>query len=234
MSAMKRVVGLMAARRASDFFISAGAPINIKINGITGPVSTRIVKPDTVRAVVGEIFSAEQLSQFDREFELNIAYPMQSLGSFRISAFVQRATPAMVVRFIPFDIPAFDTLGLPSWLKSLALESRGLILMVGATGSGKSTTLAAMLDHRNMTLPGHIITIEDPIEFLFKHKKSIVNQRELGTDAKTYQVALKNAMRQAPDVILIGEIRDREAMTMALAYAQSGHLCVATLHANNS
>jgi twitching motility protein PilU len=140
----------------------------------------------------------------------------------------------MVIRFIPVDIPKFDTLGLPPVLKELVLEKRGLILMVGATGSGKSTSLAAMIDHRNITQSGHIITIEDPIEFLFKHKRSIVNQRELGTDAKSYHVALKNALRQAPDVILIGEVRDRETMTMAIAYAQSGHLCLATLHANNS
>jgi twitching motility protein PilU len=147
---------------------------------------------------------------------------------------MQRTTPAIVVRFIPGEVPAFDTLGLPPVLKDVVMEKRGLILMVGATGSGKSTSLAAMIDHRNANKSGHIITIEDPIEFLFKHKKSIVNQRELGTDAKSYHVALKNALRQAPDVILIGEIRDRETMTMAIAYAQSGHLCLATLHANNS
>jgi twitching motility protein PilU len=147
---------------------------------------------------------------------------------------MQRTTPAMVVRFIPGEVPAFDTLGLPQVLKDIVLEKRGLLLMVGATGSGKSTSLAAMIDHRNMLQSGHIITIEDPIEFLFKHKRSIVNQRELVTDAKSYHVALKNALRQAPDVILIGEVRDRETMTMAIAYAQSGHLCLATLHANNS
>jgi twitching motility protein PilU len=147
---------------------------------------------------------------------------------------MQRSTPGVVVRFIPGEIPQFDTLGLPAILKEVVLEKRGLILMVGATGSGKSTSLAAMIDHRNASTPGHIITIEDPIEFLFKHKRSIVNQRELGTDAKSYHIALKNALRQAPDVILIGEIRDRESMGMAIAYAQSGHLCLATLHANNS
>jgi twitching motility protein PilU len=159
---------------------------------------------------------------------------MRGLGSFRISAFMQRTTPAVVVRFIPGEIPSFDSLGLPPVLKEIVLEKRGLLLMVGATGSGKSTSLAAMIDHRNALQSGHIITIEDPIEFLFKHKRSIVNQRELGTDAKSYHVALKNALRQAPDVILIGEVRDRETMTMAIAYAQSGHLCLATLHANNS
>jgi twitching motility protein PilU len=234
MSAMQRLFELMSERNASDIFISAGAPINIKINGFTGPVNGQIVRPETVRGLMSEIFTPEQMAEFDREYELNHAHPVRNLGSYRISAFMQRASPAMVVRFIPFEIPAFDSLGLPVALKTIALEPRGLVLMVGATGSGKSTTLAAMIDHRNETLPGHIITVEDPIEFLFKHKKSIVNQRELGSDAKSYQIALKNALRQAPDVILISEIRDREAMSMALAYAQSGHLCLATLHANNS
>jgi twitching motility protein PilU len=234
MSAMQRLFELMAERHASDLFISAGAPINIKINGTTAPVNGQMVRPETVRALMLEIFTAEELAEFDQERELNVAHPVRGLGSFRVSAFVQRSSPAMVIRFIPFDIPPFDSLGLPPLLKSISLETRGLVLMVGATGSGKSTTLAAMIDHRNATLAGHIITVEDPIEFLFKHKKSIVNQRELRSDTKSYHVALKNALRQAPDVILIGEIRDPEAMTMALAYAQSGHLCLATLHASNS
>ena len=234
MSAMQRLFELMAERRASDVFISAGAPIAIKISGVTTPVNQQIVKPETVRALMGEVLNEQQRQEFEREFELNISYPVPNIGSFRISAFMQRSTPALVIRFIPHTIPAFDTLGLPSVLKDVALEKRGLVLLVGATGSGKSTSLAAMIDHRNTQMSGHVITIEDPIEYLFRHKKSIVNQRELGTDSKSYHTALKNAMRQAPDVILIGEIRDREAMTMAIAYAQSGHLCLATLHANNS
>ncbi len=232
--AMKRLLELMAEKQASDIFISVGAPISIKINGVTMPINQQIVTPDAVRALMAEILSERQLKEFAEEWELNTSYPMPGLGSFRVSCFIQRTTPALVVRFIPRDIPAFDTLGLPQALKEVVLEKRGLILMVGATGSGKSTSLAAMIDYRNTTTPGHIITIEDPIEFLFKHKRSIVNQRELGTDSKSYQVALKNALRQAPDVILIGEIRDRESMSMAIAYAQSGHLCLATLHANNS
>ncbi len=232
--AMKRLFELMAEKKASDIFISVGAPISIKINGNTIPVNQQIIKPDMVRAMMGEMLSERQLAEFDQNFELNTSYPMPGLGSFRISCFMQRTTPAVVVRYIPGEVPPFDSLGLPPILKDIVLEKRGLILMVGATGSGKSTSLAAMLDHRNALMSGHIITIEDPIEFLFKHKRSIVNQRELGTDAKSYQVALKNALRQAPDVILIGEIRDREAMSMAIAYAQSGHLCLATLHANNS
>jgi twitching motility protein PilU len=232
--AMKRLLELMAEKKASDIFISVGAPISIKINGVTMPINQQIVTPDTVRALMAEILSERQLKEFNEEYELNTSYPMPGLGSFRVSCFMQRSTPGVVVRFIPGEIPKFDTLGLPPVLKEVVLEKRGLILMVGATGSGKSTSLAAMIDHRNASTPGHIITIEDPIEFLFKHKRSIVNQRELGTDAKSYHVALKNALRQAPDVILIGEIRDRESMGMAIAYAQSGHLCLATLHANNS
>ncbi len=232
--AMKRLLELMAEKKASDIFISCGAPISIKINGVTMPINQQIVTPDTVRALMKEILTERQLADFEENFELNTSYPMRGLGSFRISAFMQRTTPAIVVRFIPGEIPAFDGLGLPPVLKEIVMEKRGLILMVGATGSGKSTSLAAMIDVRNGQQSGHIITIEDPIEFLFKHKRSIVNQRELGTDAKSYHVALKNALRQAPDVILIGEVRDRETMTMAIAYAQSGHLCLATLHANNS
>jgi twitching motility protein PilU len=232
--AMKRLLELMSEKNASDIFVSVGAPISIKINGVTMPINQQIVTPDAVRALMAEILNERQLKEFAEEWELNTSYPMPGLGSFRVSCFIQRTTPALVVRFIPRDIPAFDTLGLPAVLKEVVLEKRGLILVVGATGSGKSTSLAAMIDHRNTTTPGHIITIEDPIEFLFKHKRSIVNQRELGTDSKSYHVALKNALRQAPDVILIGEIRDRESMSMAIAYAQSGHLCLATLHANNS
>ena len=232
--AMKRLLELMAEKKASDIFVSVGAPINIKINGLTMPINQQIVKPDTVRALMAEILGERQLKEFNEEWELNTSYPMPGLGSFRVSCFIQRSTPAMVVRFIPGEVPGFDTLGLPSVLKEVVVEKRGLILMVGATGSGKSTSLAALIDHRNALQSGHIITIEDPIEFLFKHKRSIVNQRELGTDSKSYHVALKNALRQAPDVILIGEIRDRESMSMAIAYAQSGHLCLATLHANNS
>jgi len=232
--AMKRLLELMAEKKASDIFVSVGAPISIKINGVTMPINQQIVTPDAVRALMAEILNERQLKEFSEEWELNTSYPMPGLGSFRVSCFIQRTTPALVVRFIPREIPGFDTLGLPPILKEVVLEKRGLILMVGATGSGKSTSLAAMIDHRNTSTPGHIITIEDPIEFLFKHKRSIVNQRELGTDSKSYHVALKNALRQAPDVILIGEIRDRESMSMAIAYAQSGHLCLATLHANNS
>lgn len=234
MSAMQRLFELMAQKKASDIFISARAPISIKINGSTVPINQQPIEPATVRQLLTEILTEDQLKEFEREHELNTAYPIPGIGSFRISAFVQRGTPAMVVRYIPNDVPRFDTLGLPPVLKEVALEKRGLVLVVGATGSGKSTSLAAMIDHRNETQSGHIITVEDPIEYLFRHKKSVVNQRELGTDFRSYQIALKNVLRQAPDVIFIGEIRDRETMSMAIAYAQSGHLCFSTLHANNS
>ena len=232
--AMKRLLEIMAETKASDVYISVGAPINIKIEGIAMPINQQAVTVDMARSLLAEILSPKQLQDFEETFELNTSYALSGIGSFRISAFMQRNTPAIVVRYIPPFIPEFDSLGLPPILKEIVVEKRGLILMVGATGSGKSTSLAAMLDYRNATMPGHIFTIEDPIEFAFKHKRSIVNQRELGTDAKSYHIALKNALRQAPDVILIGEIRDREAMSVALQYAQSGHICLATLHANNS
>ncbi len=234
MSAMQRLFELMAQKKASDIFLSTGAPISIKINGNTIPINSQILKPTTIRALIEEILTDEQVAEFDSSRELNFAHSLPGIGSFRLSLFMQRGTPAAVIRFIPNDIPQFDTLGLPGVLKEVILEKRGLILIVGATGSGKSTTLAAMIDHRNAAASGHIITVEDPIDFLFRHKRSIVNQRELGTDFKAYHVALKNVLRQAPDVIFIGEIRDRETMGMAIAYAQTGHLCLSTLHANNS
>ena len=182
---MRRLFELMAERKASDIFISAGAPVSIKIAGVTMPVNQQIVKPDTVRVLMAEVLNARQIAEFDLELELNTSYPLYGVGSFRISAFMQRSSPAMVIRFIPREIPPYDTLGLPPILKEVVLERRGLVLMVGATGSGKSTSLASLIDYRNATISGHIITIEDPIEYLFKHKRSIVNQRELGTDAKS-------------------------------------------------
>ncbi len=234
MAAMQQLFELMAHKKASDIFLSSGAPINIKINGNTIPINSQILKPEIIRGLLEEILTTEQLAEFESTRELNFAHPIPKVGSFRLSLFMQRGTPAAVIRFIPNEVPQFDSLGLPSILKEVINEKRGLILVVGATGSGKSTTLASMIDHRNASAPGHIITVEDPIEFLFRHKKSIVNQRELGSDFKAYHIALKNVLRQAPDVIFIGEIRDRETMGMAIAYAQTGHLCLSTLHANNS
>ena len=234
MSAMKRLFQVMADKKASDIFLSVGSPINIKINGVAVPVNQTIMTADTVRQLLNEVLTERQIKEYDEEMELNTAYNLEGVGAFRISAFRQKGSPAVVVRYIPGSIPALDTLGLPEVLKEVIMQKRGLILMVGATGSGKSTSLAAMLDHRNGLKSGHILTLEDPVEFIFQNKKSIVNQREVGTDTKSFDVALRNALRQAPDCILIGEIRDKQTMAMALAYSQSGHLCLATLHANNS
>ncbi|MBV8030475.1 MAG: PilT/PilU family type 4a pilus ATPase, partial [Betaproteobacteria bacterium] len=234
MSAMKRLFQVMAEKKASDIFVSVGAPINIKINGQAIPVNQTQMTSETVKQLLYEILTERQVKEYEDEMELNTAYALEGVGAFRISAFRQKGTPAFVVRFIPGSIPALDTLGVPEVLKEVIMQKRGLILMVGATGSGKSTSLSAMLDFRNERKSGHILTLEDPVEFIFKNKKSIVNQREVGTDTKAFEVALKNALRQAPDCILIGEIRDKQTMGMALAYAQSGHLCLATLHANNS
>jgi twitching motility protein PilU len=231
---MKRLFQIMADKKASDIFISVGAPINIKINGQAVPVNQTMMTPATVQQLLYEVLNERQIKEYEDEMELNTAYALEGVGSFRISAFRQKGSPAVVVRYIPGSIPPIDSLGIPEILKEVIMQKRGLILMVGATGSGKSTSLSAMLDFRNERKSGHILTLEDPVEFIFTNKKSIVNQREVGTDTKAFEVALKNALRQAPDCILIGEIRDKQTMGMALAYAQSGHLCLATLHANNS
>jgi twitching motility protein PilU len=234
MSAMKRLFQLMADKKASDIFLSIGAPINIKINGVAMPVNQTVLTASAVQSLLYEVLNEHQVREFEEELELNTAYTLEGVGTYRISAFRQKGTPAVVVRYIPGQVPPLDSLNLPPVLKEVVMQKRGLILMVGATGSGKSTSLAAMIDYRNAEKSGHILTLEDPVEFIFKNRKSIVNQREVGTDTKAFPVALKNALRQAPDVILIGEIRDRDTMSMALQYAQSGHLCMATLHANNS
>jgi twitching motility protein PilU len=231
---MKRLFQVMSDKKASDIFMSVGAPINIKINGVAVPVNQAIMTADTVRQLLYEVLNERQIKEFEDEMELNTAISVEGLGSFRVSAFRQKGAPAVVVRYIPNLIPNLDTLGLPEVVKEVVMQKRGLILMVGATGSGKSTSLAAMIDYRNERKSGHILTLEDPVEFIFQNKKSIVNQREVGTDTQTLEIALKNALRQAPDCILIGEIRDKPTMSMALAYAQTGHLCLATLHANNS
>ncbi len=234
MSALKRLFQIMADKKASDIFLSVGAPINIKINGVAMPVNQTVMTAETVQQLLYEVLNERHIREFEEEMELNTAYTLPGVGTFRISAFRQKGSPSVVVRYIPASIPALDTLGLPDVLKEVIMQKRGLLLMVGATGSGKSTSLAAMLDYRNERQSGHILTLEDPIEFIFHSRKSIVNQREVGTDTKAFEIALKNALRQAPDCILIGEIRDKQTMAMALAYAQSGHLCLATLHANNS
>ena len=234
MGTMDRLFQLMADKKASDIFVSVGSPINIKINGIAMPVNQTVMDINTINGLLKEILNEHQLQEYEQTLEMNTGYALEGVGNFRVSVLRQKGTPAFVVRFIPAEIPKFDTLNLPPVLLEVVMEKRGLILMVGATGSGKSTTLTAMLDHRNEMKSGHILTLEDPIEFIFKNKKAIVNQREVGSDTKAFAVALRNALRQAPDVIFIGEIRDKETMSQAVAYAQSGHLCVATLHANNS
>ncbi|MEO8024697.1 PilT/PilU family type 4a pilus ATPase [Polaromonas sp.] len=234
MSTMERILRLMAEKKASDVYLSAHSPALIKINGEAIPINSQILPPDAPRNLLAEVLPPERIEELEELGELNMGFPLAGVGNFRISGFRQRSTYAAVIRYVPGDIPSLESLNVPPILSSLIMEKRGLLLMVGATGAGKSTTLAAMLDHRNATMPGHILTIEDPVEFLFTNKKSVVNQREVGSDTQSLQVALKNALRQAPDVILIGEIRDRETMSAAIAYAQSGHLCLATMHANNS
>jgi twitching motility protein PilU len=234
MSAMKRLFQLMAEKKASDIFLSVKSPINIKINGNAVPINQQPLEANSILALLYEVLTDRQKKEYEHTLELNIGYTLDGVGTYRISAFRQKGSPAVVVRYIPGNIPPIDSLGLPPALKDIIMEKRGLLLMVGATGSGKSTSLASMLDYRNEQKSGHILTLEDPIEFVFQNKKSIVNQREVGTDTLDFKVGLKNALRQAPDCILIGEIRDKDTMSSAIAYAQSGHLCLATLHANNS
>ena len=234
MSTMERILRLMSEKKASDVYLSANAPALIKINGECIPINNQVLPPDAPRNLLSEIVPAERIEELEETGELNMGVPISGVGRFRISAMRQRGSYAVVVRFISQQVPDFESLNLPPVLTELILEKRGLILVVGATGSGKSTTLASMIDTRNALMSGHILTIEDPVEYQFRNKKSIVNQREIGSDTQSLQTALKNALRQAPDVILIGEIRDRETMSLAIAYAQSGHLCLATLHGNNS
>jgi len=231
---MERLFQLMKEKNASDMFFAVNSPVHIKINGNLIPINQNKLEPENIRVLLSEIASPEQMEELDRDNELNMGISVANLGRFRLSAFRQRGSISAVFRFVPATIPPLSELGLPPVLSELIMEKRGLLLIVGATGSGKSTTIASMLDHRNEQRHGHILTLEDPIEYLFKNKKSIVNQREIGSDAKSFDVALKNSMRQAPDCILIGEIRDKDTMAAALAYAQSGHLVLATLHANNS
>jgi twitching motility protein PilU len=231
---MERILRLMGEKKASDIYLSAYAPALIKINGQCLPINNQLLPADAPRALLAEVLPATRIKELETTGELNMAQAIEGVGNFRFSAMRQRGTYAAVVRYIATEIPPLSSLSVPMALGDIIMEKRGLVLMVGATGSGKSTTLAAMMDYRNEKASGHILTIEDPVEFLFKNKKSIVNQREVGSDTVDMETALKNALRQAPDVILIGEIRDRETMSAAIAYAQSGHLCLATMHANNS
>ena len=230
----KPLFKLMVEKKASDLFFTSNAPIKIKIEGQILPVNKQVLAPDTVRQTAFALMSPEQRDHFLQEWELDFAISEPGLGRFRVNVFMQRGYPAMVLRYITADMPRLDTLGLPEVVSELVLLKRGLLLMVGATGSGKSTTLAAMINYRNENASDHIITIEDPIEFLHTNKRSLVNQREVGLDTKSYSRALRGVVRAAPDVILIGEIRDRESMEAAINLAGTGHLVLSTMHANNA
>jgi twitching motility protein PilU len=229
----KPLFKLMVEKKASDLFFTPNAPIKIKIEGQILPVNKQVLTPETVRQTSFAIMSPEQREHFLKEWELDFAVSEPGLGRFRVNVFMQRGNPAMVMRYITADMPRVESLGLPDIVSELILLKRGLILMVGATGSGKSTTLAAMINYRNENSSDHIVTIEDPIEFLHTNKRSIVNQREVGLDTKSYARALRGVVRAAPDVILIGEVRDKEGMEAAISLAGTGHLVLATMHANN-
>lgn len=225
---------LMAERQASDVFLSAGAPPSIKVEGEISAIEAEPLGSEEVRELAERLMDDGQRREFAATLEMNFAIDRPGVGRFRINAYRQKGEVAIAVRYIRDRIPGFEELNLPPQLKDLVMLPRGLVLVVGATGSGKSTTLAAMLEYRNANTKSHIVTVEEPIEFIHRHQRSIVDQREIGFDTLSYDNALKNAMREAPDVILIGEIRDREIMQQALAYAQTGHLCLTTLHANNA
>src|SRR5579864_5932930 len=229
----KPLFKLMVDRKASDLFFTSNAPIKIKIEGQIYPINKQVLPPSAVRTICYGLMTPEQIVYFQRELEIDFAISEPGLGRFRVNIFLQRSYPAMVLRYITADMPRLDALGLPESLIELAMARRGLVLVVGATGSGKSTTLAAMINHRNESVSDHIVTIEDPIEFLHSNKRSIINQREVGLDTRSYDRALRGVMRAAPDVILIGEIRDRESMQAAINLSGTGHLVLATLHANN-
>ncbi|MFU2326260.1 PilT/PilU family type 4a pilus ATPase [Pseudomonas sp. NFX98] len=224
----------LASQDGSDLYLSTGAPPCARFDGVLAPLTDQPFKPGDIAAIAGSIMDAEQRLEFDRELEMNLAISLTGIGRFRVNIFKQRNDVSMVVRNVKLDIPRFEDLKLPPVLLDTVMLKQGLILFVGATDSGKSTSLAALIDHRNRHSRGHIVTIEDPIEYIHRHKKSIINQREVGVDTRSFHAALKNTLRQAPDVVLIGEIRDRETMEHALAFADTGHLVISTLHAHNA
>jgi twitching motility protein PilU len=227
-------LGVMVERNASDIYFTVASPPMYRIQGIVQPIGEHVFTPEELEALAKSFMNERQWQQFNEHMEMNLALSYQKLSRFRVNVFRQRGSVGIVIRRIRTEIETLDELGLPQILKDISMTKRGLVLVVGATGSGKSTSLAGMIDHRNANAPGHIISVEDPIEFIHPHKKSIVNQRELGFDTDTYADALKNAMRQAPDVILIGEIRDSDTMEAAITFADTGHLCLATLHSTNA
>jgi len=224
----------LASDGGSDLYLSTGAPPCAKFDGELRPIGSTVLGPGEIAAIAHDIMDEPQREEFKRELEMNLAISIAGVGRFRINIFNQRNEVSIVARNIVTDIPHWRDIGLPEILTDLIMRKRGLILFVGATGSGKSTSLAAMIDHRNANSAGHIVTVEDPVEFVHRHKRSIVNQREVGVDTRSWHNALKNTLRQAPDVILIGEIRDRETMEHAISFAETGHLCISTLHANNA
>jgi len=230
----EKLLRLMVEKGGSDLFITAGVPPSMKVNGKILPVNKTPMSPEMTRETVHAVMNEQQRREFAENHECNFAISARGIGRFRVSAFYQRNLAGMVLRRIETNIPTIDELKLPEVLKKLAMTKRGLVLFVGATGTGKSTSLAAMIGYRNRNSSGHIISIEDPIEFIHQHQSCIVTQREVGIDTDSFDVALKNTLRQAPDVILIGEVRTRETMDYAVAFAETGHLCLATLHANNA
>ncbi|MEP5567244.1 MAG: PilT/PilU family type 4a pilus ATPase [Halioglobus sp.] len=224
----------LATEEGSDLYLSTGAPPCAKFDGQLRPIDSEILRPGEIKEIAYEVMDATQQAEFEEELEMNLATSIPGFGRFRVNIFLQRNEVAMVCRNIVADIPKWQDLRLPDILPEVMMRKRGLVLFVGATGSGKSTSLAALIDYRNANSSGHIVTIEDPVEYVHSHKKSIINQREVGVDTRSWHNALKNTLRQAPDVILIGEIRDRETMEHAIAFAETGHLCISTLHANNA
>ena len=231
---LNAMLKILSSQDGSDLYLSTGAPPCAKFNGVLKALSQTPMQAGDVAAIANSIMDSAQREEFERDLEMNLAISVPNVGRFRINIFKQRNEVSIVARNIKLDIPKFEDLKLPEVLLSTVMEKRGLVLFVGGTGSGKSTSLAALIDYRNRNSGGHIITIEDPVEYVHRHKKSIINQREVGVDTRSFHAALKNTLRQAPDVILIGEIRDRETMEHALAFADTGHLAISTLHANNA
>ena len=231
---MHELLRMMVSKGGSDLFLTTGSPPAIKVDGKINTVSKQVLAPSHTQMLARSIMNDKQVSQFEETQECNFSIALPGVARFRVNAFVQRGSTGLVLRIINSDIPSFDELGLPEILQEISMTKRGLVIFVGGTGSGKSTSLAAMVDYRNRHSHGHIITIEDPVEFVHEHKNCIVTQREVGVDTESYEIALKNTLRQAPDVILIGEIRDRETMEHAIAFAETGHLCLSTLHANST
>jgi twitching motility protein PilU len=231
---IRELLKVMVERNASDIYLTVDLPPMYRIEGVTQPIGTTPFTAEELEALAQSVMREKQRKEFEEQMEMNLALHYPELGRFRVNIFRQRGQVGFVVRQIKVEIAPLDKLGLPPIIKDIAMSKRGLVLFVGATGSGKSTSLAAMIDHRNATAPGHIITVEDPVEFVHRHKKSVITQREVGFDTHSFQAALKNTLRQAPDVILIGEIRDTETMEAAIAFAETGHLCLGTLHANNA